>query len=115
MTSKTRRFAAQVDAEAQALYQQSWTTVYSLPPVVCSCGISVGCTGVSTAPLVDTYRTNNDKFSSLMNAVVKQMRRAPRAAIRKVNGYSARLKALTVQDQTQLSQIPELIDVCPQN
>lgn len=115
MTSKTRRFAAQVDAEAQSLYQQSWTTVYSLPPVVCSCGISLGCTGVSTAPLVDAYRTNNDKFSSLMNAVIKQMRRAPRAAIRKVRGYSTRLNALTVQDQAQLSQIPALIDVCPNN
>ena len=74
-TKANRTLAEKSDTLAQNLYEQTWTQIYSLPPVVLSCGNTSFCTSASTAEYVSTFRSNASKLTELLTQTVRTIRK----------------------------------------
>jgi hypothetical protein len=109
--TEDKKLVTALKINSQNLYNQSWTTTYSLPKIITSCTNTIFCASVSNINEIQTYENNAATLFSLSQSIVKRLKKlkVPRKTLLK---FSRTAEGLLANSKQISSSVPLTSSKC---
>lgn len=91
-SKKSRALASAAIIDSAKLYNNNWSTTWTLPKVIATCTNTQLCSTVDFSPLVADYVRNSDKLLNLLVKVVKEYQQVSKSRLSGLKELNAGIK-----------------------